>query len=314
MKSKLALALVLAAVAIGAAAIAQQPQRLVKVERDSASGIPYSPVGTARFRVGLIDDPQVAGEEAGVLVEINVKEGDLVKADQRLGKIDDSQPIMQGKIAQAEHKAAQEKANSTVDIEYATKASEVAFVEWQKSKQANQKQPGTVSDIEVQRQRLTYERGLLEIKRAKSEQVIAHLTADAKSVEIEAAVEAMKRRVITSPVDGMVVQVYLQKGEWVKHGDPVVHVMKFDKLKVEGSVELAKYSPSQIIDSPVTVEATLQDRKVKFDGRIVFVKPVVNSIGEYQVKAEVENRQEKGSNHWLLLPGMFVDMTIQPRK
>jgi multidrug efflux pump subunit AcrA (membrane-fusion protein) len=312
MKNKFALAFVLAAIAIGTVAIAQQPQRLVKAARDSASDVPYNPVDTARFRVGFIDDPQVAGQEAGILVEINVKEGNLVKADERLGKIEDSQPIMQGRIAEAEHKAALEKANSTVDIRYAKAASEVAKAEWQKSLQANKKQPGTVSDIEVERQRLTYHRGLLEIERAQSEQKIARLTADAKNVEIEAAEEAVRRRLITSPVDGMVVQVYYQKGEWVKPGDPVVHVVKLDKLKVEGSVELAKFVPSQILDSPVTIETTLQDRKLKFDGRIVFVKPMVNTIGEYQIRAEVENRKENGG--WLLFPGMYVDMTIHPRK
>ena len=314
MKSKFSLAFVLAAIAVGTIAIGQQPQPLVKVVRDSTSNAPYNPVDTARFRVGFIDDPQLAGQEAGVLVEINVKEGDLVKARQVLAKIDNSQPIMQGKIARAEHKAAEEKANSTVDIDYAKKASEVALVEWQKSKQANLRQLGTVSDIEVKRQELTYQRGLLEIKRALSEQVIARLTADAKSVEIEAADEAVQRRLITSPVDGMVMQVSLQKGEWVKPGDPVVHVVQLDKLKVEGTVELAKFSPSQIIDSPVTIEATLQNRKLKFDGRIVFVKPMVNAIGEYQIKAEVENRRETQNGLWLLLPGMYVDMTIHPKK
>lgn len=312
MKNKFALAFVLAAIAIGTVAIAQQPQRPVRAARDTTVDVPYSPMDTARFRVGFIDDPQVAGQEPGILVEINVKEGNMVKAGESLGKIEDSQPVMQGRIAEAEHKAALEKANSTVDIRYAKAASEVAKAEWEKSRQANRKQPGTVSDIEVERQRLTYHRGILEIERAQSEQKIARLTADAKNVEIEAALKAVERRLITSPVDGMVVQVYLQKGEWVKPGDPVVHVVKLDQLKVEGSVELAKFIPSQVLDSPVTIEATLQNRKVKFEGRIVFVKPIVNTIGEYQIRADVENRKENGG--WLLFPGMYVDMTIHPRK
>ena len=177
MKNKFALAFVLAAIAVGTVSIAQEPQRLVKPARDSTSDLPYSPVDTDQFRVGFIDDPQVAGQEAGILVEIKVKEGNLVTAGERLGKIEDSQPIMQGRIAEAEHKAALEKANSTVDIRYAKAASEVAKAEWQKSIQANRKQPGTVSDIEVERQRLTYHRGLLQIEPAQSEQQIARLTA-----------------------------------------------------------------------------------------------------------------------------------------
>jgi RND family efflux transporter MFP subunit len=309
MKNKFALASVLAAIAIGTVAIAQQPQRVAKVGGYGSAGGITSPLDKAPFRVGLVYEAQVPAEEAGVLVKVNVREGHHLKAEQPLAKINDSQAVMQHRVATAEHKAAEEKASSTVDIRYAKAASEVAKAEWEKSRQANKKQPGTVSDIEVERQRLTYHRGLLEIERAQSEQVIARLTADAKKVEIDAAEEAIRRRVIRAPVDCVVVQVYLHEGEWVKPGDPVFHVMKLDKLQVEGDIEFARFSPSQIIDKPVTVEATLQERKVTFEGRIIFVKPLLDPSGKrFQVQAEVENRQENG--HWVLWPGMLVDMTI----
>jgi hypothetical protein len=85
-----------------------------------------------------------------------------------------------------------------------------------------------------------------------------------------------------------------------------------DKLKVEGDVEFARFAPSQIIDRPVTVEATVQDRKIQFEGRITFVKPLLDPLGKkYQVQAEVDNRKENGE--WLLLPNMLVDMTIHTK-
>ena len=210
--------------------------------------------------------------------------------------------------------AAEEKAKSTVDIRYATKASEVAKKEWEKSLEANRSTKGSVSDVEVERQRLTYERGVLEIERAKSEQKIAGFTADAKKVEIDAAVEAVKRREIRSPVDGEIVQVHLHRGEWVKPGDPVLHVVQLDRLKVEGYPDFAQFAPAQIIDRPVIVEAMLQGSKVNFKGQITFVSPLIEGNGDsasYRVKAEVENRKEDGQ--WLLRPGMFVDMKIQAK-
>lgn len=311
---KMKLGLILVAVALAAVATAQQPVRLATSD-ESRYGGATNPLGleVPPYRVALMHEAQVPGQEPGVLVELNVVEGQQVKAGDLLGKIDAEQPRMQGLIAWEEHKAALEKAANDVDVRYAEKATQLAYTEWQKSVEANKTRRGAISDIEVKRQWLTYERGGLEKERAQSERKIAGFTAAAKAVEIEAAQEAMKRREIRSPVDGVVVQVHLHKGEWVKPGDPVLHVVQLDRLKVEGEVQIKDFSPGQIIDRPVTIEATLQGRKVQFDGRITFVRPLLNELGEkYLVKAEVDNRKEDGQ--WLLLPNLYVDMKIHARE
>ena len=128
-----------------------------------------------------------------------------------------------------------------------------------------------------------------------------------------AALQDLGRRLLTGFYGGLrALKLYPVENAAVQQSLNELHELMSTLLKVEGSVEFAKFIPSQILDSPVTIEASLQDRKVKFDGRIVFVKPIVNTIGEYQIKAEVENRKENGG--WLLFPGMYVDMTIHPKK
>lgn len=309
MKTKLAL--ILAAVALGAVAIAQQPARQTSSPEPTDYGgeLYQLDLDKPLFRVALIHEAQVPGQEAGLLVELNVVEGQHVKAGDILGLIDDMQPRMQGRIATAEYNAAMEKVNNDVDVQYAMKATELAKVEWEKSKLVNQNRPSTVAEIDVLRQKLTWERGKLETERAESEREIAKFTAAAKKVEIDAALEAMERRKIRSPVDGVVVQVHLHKGEWVKPGDPVLHVIQLDRLKVEGEIELKQFSPHQVMGRPVTIEATLQDRKVQFVGKITFVRPMLDGLGsKFLVHAEVENREENGQP--LLLPNLNVDMTI----
>jgi hypothetical protein len=97
----------------------------------------------------------------------------------------------------------------------------------------------------------------------------------------------------------------------------VLHVVQLDRLKVEGYVDIAEYSPGQVLNRPVTVEAILQGRKVQFNGQITYASALVEGINSakssYRVKAEVENRREDGreGGQWLLLPGMIVDMTIR---
>ncbi len=262
--------------------------------------------------VSAIDEAKVPAQEAGLIVELPVVEGQIVKANEILAQIDDSQPRMQRKAALAEETAAREKAVSNVDIDYATAAAKVFYAGWEKKKEANTTTKGTVSLIELMEAKLQYERATFEIDRAKMDKKIAGLTADVKSVEVEAAAEAMKRRKITSPMDGIVIQINLHRGEWVKPGDPVFHVQQIEKLKVEGSVSIAQLSPDKVIDRKVRVEVKLSgNRKESFDGKIVFVNPNVQSGGEYHVKAEVKNRLE--NNFWLLQPGMDAEMLIDTR-
>jgi multidrug resistance efflux pump len=259
--------------------------------------------------VSLINEAQVAAQEPGVLIELKAFEGQQVQEDEQVAQIEDSQPRFKGQAARAELNAAKEKAANDVDIRYAKAASDVAKAELDVSLEAVKNTPRSVSRVEINRQELTWKRGKLEIERAQSEQKIAGLTADVKKVEVDAALEAVQRHKIRSPIAGQVVQVHLHKGEWVKPGDPVLRVVNLERLRVDGFVNIGQFGPAQLIDRPVVVDVLLQGRKVSFNGKIMNVSPLVESRGDYQVTAHVENRKE--NNHWLLLPGLSAEMEIK---
>ena len=132
--------------------------------------------------------------------------------------------------------------------------------------------------------------------------------AAAKQVEVEAADNAIERRLIRSPIDGVVVDVAKHEGEWMQPGDTLAHVVRTDKLRVEGYVKIREALPAAVENRPVTVVVELDGgRREQFQGRIAFVKPVVES-GDYRVFAEVENRRDGGE--WLLPAGQTAVMTI----
>ncbi|MEX0670917.1 MAG: HlyD family efflux transporter periplasmic adaptor subunit, partial [Pirellulales bacterium] len=92
---------------------------------------------------------------------------------------------------------------------------------------------------------------------------------------------------------------------------PLAHIVRTDKLRVEGYVDAAKWDPEQVRGRPATVEVTLaNNRKETFEGRISFVSPLVESGGDYRVFAEVPNRKSPGSDEWLLRAGQTATMTI----
>jgi len=264
-----------------------------------------------RCLVSLIEEAKVPAREAGVLVELGVHEGDVVEKGALIAKIDDSQPQMERRKAKAEHEQAQAKAESDVDVRYSIAAELVAEAEHKKALESHAKVPGSVTEVERDRLKLNEKKGELQIEQAQLEQRLSGLAAQSKEVEVMAAENAIDRRLIRSPLDGMVVQVFPHQGEWMQPGDPLARVVRTDRLRVEGYVDSSRHDPAEVSGRPVTVEVALAGgRRESFKGKIVFTSPLVESGGDYRVFAEVDNRQDPGSRQWLLRPGQTATMTI----
>ncbi len=264
--------------------------------------------------VSLIQEAQIPAQEQGVIMNLKVREGQVVAKGEVITLIDDAIPQAERRKALAEEKAAQEKASSDVDIRYAVAASGVAKFEYLKNVEANSRAKGAVSEVEVQRSKLAWDRAVLQIEQSQLEQRISKLTADTKSAEVEAADEAIRHRQIRSPLDGVIVQVIPHEGEWMKPGDTVARVLRLDRLQVEGFLNTSEYAPHLIDNRNVIVSVPLAGfpQPVQFKGKIVFVSPSDEAGGEYRVKAEIENRTIQGqADQWLLRPGATVTMTIE---
>jgi len=262
--------------------------------------------------VSLIEEAQVPAEEAGVLVELNVREGQQVKTGDLLAKIDDDLAQMQNKVSELQLQVAHEQAANDVNVRYARAAAEVAKAAYEQRLEANQKVPGAVPKGELREYHLKWQSLVLQIEQSELDLRVAGLETQVSAAEVEAAKENVARRHILAPLDGVVVRVNRHAGEWVQPGDQVLHLVRMDRLRVEGFLSAAEYMPSQITGMPVTVEVELAaGRKASFEGKVVFVSPLVDAGGEFRVWAEVPNRQDNG--FWLLRPGLTATMHVQTK-
>jgi len=258
-----------------------------------------------------IEEVQVPAQEAGVLVTLGVREGDSVEAGQVLAQIDDIHARMQQRVAGFELQVAREEAESDVSVRYARATEAVARQEWQQAVEANKKVTGAVPQAEVRRLVLKQNEAALSIEQAQMRRRIAALEANVREAQVEAAEVNIARRRIEAPLDALVLKGHQHAGEWVQPGVPVIHLIKLDRLWVEGSLKVHEYTPAEVYGRPVTVSVTLaRGREDTFQGRVVFVKPVIEADDTFLVRAEIANRQE-GGGFWLLSPGMPAEMTIQ---
>jgi len=264
------------------------------------------------------EEAQIPAQEAGVLTKILVHEGEQVSAKQLLAQIDDVIPRMQREVAYFKFQAATKKSEDDIDIRFAKMAAEVAKFDYQESKDANKKVQGTVTQSDVLRRLLDWHKMQLMAEKAEKDQMVAKMEAKMAEAEMRTGDANIERRQIVAPswfdrdghpLDAVVVELTQHVGQWVQIGEPVMRLVRMDRLRVNGVVDAKLYRPSEIQDRPVEIAVTLPRLgRQTFSGKVVYVKPVIES-DLFQVRAEVENRKQNGV--WILNPGMNVEMTIQ---
>ncbi len=289
---------------------------LVAVSATSAAASAETPVADPILKncvVSVKEEVKLPAREAGVLVELAATEGMRVEAGSVLGRVDDSQMQIQKRRALAEQEAALEEAGNDINVRYAKAAAKVAEAEYDQAVEANSKVTGTFPEAEVRRLKLAWHRAFLQIEQSELEQRMASFTAKSKAAEVEAADQHIAHSQLLAPFDGEVVEVAIHQGEWVNPGDPVMKIMRFDILRVEGFVNARDYDPSELTGRPVTVEVELaRGRRVRQQGKITYVSTPVQGGGDYRVRAEIANFQENGQ--WMFRPGLNAAMRIHLEK
>ncbi len=298
--------------------IAQRTTEPAEPVAPAVAGLPASVTLEDPCLVSLIDEAQVPAQvtaiEGGALLKLHVTLDQIVKQGDLLGQLDDRSAEIRQNAAKARLAVAHEKAENDIGVRYSRAAFEVAKAEYHVAEVANQTMPKVVPPVEVKRLWLTAKRSELEIEQAEMQERIDTLELEVSEAELDLADDNLRRYKILSPMEGeaIVRELYRHEGEWLKPGDPVLHLIRIDKLRIEGFLNVARFDRHEVRNRPVTVTVELaRDQKATFQGRVTSVDPVVQAGGEYSVWAEVQNTQIH--DEWVLMPGMTVTMAIHFR-
>ncbi|MGQ9575612.1 MAG: HlyD family secretion protein [Thermoguttaceae bacterium] len=252
---------------------------------------------------------EVPAQEAGLLKQILVREGQEVNEGDLLAQIDDTQAKAAKEVADYRLKAAEKEAGNDVSVRYAQAGFMVAETEYQQILDTLKRFERAVTAFERNRAWFKREEGRLGVEDAQHKLAIAAISKDVRAAEARAAAEDVQRRKIKSPTKGRVEKRHREPGEWVKPGDPVVQILRLDKVRVEGFMDATRLSPADVENRPVSVSVRVPGGQIEqFTGRVVFASYHINTKGQSVVRAEVENRNHAGQ--WILRPGMEAEMVI----
>jgi multidrug efflux pump subunit AcrA (membrane-fusion protein) len=280
-----------------------------------------------RALVTLIDDNKVPATEPGMITKLDVKEGTSVEEGYFLAEIDTRSTLAKRKIAESEHAAAIAQAENDAEVEVAEKAVEVSKAEYDQSVEIRRKNEASISLTQLRKDQFAYEKSLAQVKQAVNEKKIAGLNAQAKQSQYDAASIELDLRTIRAPFKGQVVEVLKNVGDWVTSGEPIMHLVGLDKLKVKGFVMVSGpngASAAEVLGKPVTITVEAPGGKQHtVQGLIGFASPVIDGLGtnrQFRVWAEVDNEKGidpvTGIESWKIQPGSMAKMTIDltPRR
>ena len=221
----------------------------------------------------LLAEADVPAQEAGVLTNVAVREGDAVKKGAVLAQIDDQVARMAELAAKLKYDVAHEKATNDVQVRFARKAAEVAEAELQRSTESVARFAKSVSQSQLDVERLNVDKTRLEAEQADHNQQIAVLEMKTAQNELDAAKVQRVRRQIVAPFDGTVVQVFVRLGEWVEPGQKALRIVNIDRLKAEGFLPAAD-ADAKLLGAPVRLTLDLAgEQAAAFDGKVVVCQP-----------------------------------------
>jgi multidrug efflux pump subunit AcrA (membrane-fusion protein) len=271
--------------------------------------------------VTLIHDNKLPASEAGMIVDLPVEEGASVEADEIVAQIDSRSTLAKQNIAKAELEAAKAQAANNAEIEVAESAIEVSKADLDANAEIRKTNPRAVSATEERKYKFQYEKSIAQKKQAVNEKDIAGLTANAKKAQHDAATIELDLRQARAPFKGQVVEIMKKKGDWVTAGDPIMHIVGLDQVRVKGFVQVSgEYGASQddVIGKPVTITVdSAGGKKHTAKGIVRFASPVIEGVAasrHFRIWADVDNEKTvdpvTGQESWKIQPGSPAKMNI----
>ncbi len=255
--------------------------------------------------VKVADSVAVPAEHAGALVDVRIKEGQVVKAGDLIAQIRDSELKLLLNKATFEERIAELSGKNDVDIRFHQKSIEVAKADVQRSIQSNNRVGNSVPKAKVERQQLELDRTTLQLEQAQRDFEITNLKTALATNQVELAKVRLMKTQIRSPMTGMVVSLNRKRGEWIESSETFARIVRIDRLKVEGFVDAADAGNIKIgANAKVQFQQSWLKNK-DFLGNVVFINPEANPVNsKISIWVEIENTNNQ------LIPGLRGEIYV----
>lgn len=270
---------------------------------------------------GQVDVPaRLSGPVSG----LPVRQNQWIRAGELLAMLDDSALTIRRRAASLKQDSARLVLNDEVEIRYAETALAEAEAELDDGLAASDRVSGAVARNQLRRMKLAVERAELELARAEKQRLQAAIELQLRAADLAVIDNELTQLKCVSPIDGVVLKVHRDLGEWTHAGETLVTVADAAVLHLHALVSADELDPARCVGLSVQVSWTQttpnngEPRPMSLRGRVLSVDPNRLPGNRFRLHAEVANRRHRDSatgasidaDGWQLVPGMEVTMTI----
>ncbi|MGB2698245.1 MAG: efflux RND transporter periplasmic adaptor subunit [Candidatus Zixiibacteriota bacterium] len=226
---------------------------------------------------------ELKSKASGEIIELPIEEGDMVKKGQLIARLDQTT-------------AKNDFDQSQADLEVARVALSQATEQTQRQKQLYDR--GLISELD-------YENSILAKERANSDLVRA-------TTALEYAKERLSDTIIKSPIDGIVLTKFVEKGQIIASGisavtggTTIATVADMSRAYVRTSVDEVDIGQVALNQKATVIAETYPDRE--FRGEVLRIHPlakVEQNVTTFDVTIEVDN------SDGLLMAGMNASVEV----
>ncbi len=255
--------------------------------------------------IKCINDSKLAAQADGLLQELLVEEGMMVQKGQLLLKIDERVALAEMAVAEKEAQAAEAQAGQDANLRYSKKVYDVSEAEYQETEDLLRRRSASLQ--ETRRKKLEADKSKLGIEVAEVDHQKDVLAAQVAKEKLNAAKVQLDLRKVIAPYDGVIVERMRDQGEFVKSGEPILHIVHMDEMRVEANVPVRGISASQLKDAPIRLHVRINGEDVVRDAKIEYVSPILK-MNTCRVWARVPNTMIGGA--WMLQDSMEATLDI----
>ena len=247
----------------------------------------------------------VPAKEPGVITELLIEEGQMVRLDQVIAKIDERDAQMAVMVAKKKWEAAQVQADSDVSVRAAAKQRDLFNIELERKLKVNAAVRDAVSETEIRETTYRRDRAVLEIEASQHQMKVAVAEAAAAMSEAQRAKEMLANRQVKSPVEGFVTKVIRRQGTWVSPGEPVANIVQMNPLRVMVRVRYQDHPQATLNGRRAEVVVDVGNgRSEAATGVVGYTNMAIDQqSGLYEAWIEIDNRKDS-AGRWIFTPGM----------
>ena len=257
-------------------------------------------------------DITVAAQADGLITNMFVDAGSIVKGGQPMIEIDSRLVESEVEVSKQELKAAKLKASDESNLRFNEASFEVATNEVQISDELLSQ--NAEDNMANQRKRLELKKAGFSVDVAKIEKQRDLADVDVKNAKLQAANIQSQLRKIPAHWDGIVSEVVKEQFDWVRAGDPILRLTSLEKIRVKGNVKVAD-SPHLLWNSPARIKISIAEGIVETveEGVVGFVSPRTAGFpNTYEIHVDLPNKLTS-DGQFLFREGMQATIEIKPR-